>query len=212
MAKPVAKAYVKVTPAPVRTGLGNFFRNLTSPTVIVNDLLQLKVKGFANDTARLVVNTTIGIGGLFDPASQLGLAAGDEDFGQTLGRLGRACRALCGAAHYWALRQCATPSASWAISSPIRRPMSTTTTSTTASPRSACRPARRPAGHRRCAEPVLRSLRLPAQCLPAAARIPGEGWQCARTGSGNLRRRARAIVRPKPPAVARTAAGRRCRR
>lgn len=88
VAKPVAKAYVKITPAPVRTGFGNFFRNLTYPTVIVNDLLQLKVKGFAADTARLLVNTTLGIGGLFDPASQLGLPAGNEDFGQTLGRWG----------------------------------------------------------------------------------------------------------------------------
>jgi phospholipid-binding lipoprotein MlaA len=88
VAKPVAKAYVKVTPAPVRTGFSNFFRNLTSPTVIVNDLLQLKMKQFATETARLVVNTTLGIGGLFDPASQFGLAAGNEDFGQTLGHWG----------------------------------------------------------------------------------------------------------------------------
>jgi phospholipid-binding lipoprotein MlaA len=88
IAKPVAKSYVKVTPAPVRTGLANFFRNLTYPTVMVNDLLQLKVKSFAADTARLVVNTTLGIGGLFDPASQLGMPAGNEDFGQTLGRWG----------------------------------------------------------------------------------------------------------------------------
>jgi phospholipid-binding lipoprotein MlaA len=51
-------------------------------------LLQLKMKGFATETARLVVNTTLGIGGLFDPASQFGLAAGNEDFGQTLGRWG----------------------------------------------------------------------------------------------------------------------------
>jgi phospholipid-binding lipoprotein MlaA len=88
VAKPVAKAYVKVTPPPVRTGFSNFFRNLTYPTVMVNDLLQLKLKGLATDTARLVVNTTLGIGGLFDPASQLGLAAGNEDFGQTLGHWG----------------------------------------------------------------------------------------------------------------------------
>lgn len=88
VAKPVAKGYVKITPAPVRTGIGNFFRNLTSPTIIVNELLQLKGKGFAIDTARLVVNTTIGIGGLFDPASRMGLSAGDEDFGQTLGHWG----------------------------------------------------------------------------------------------------------------------------
>lgn len=88
IARPVAQAYVKVTPAPVRSGLGNFFNNLTYPTVIINDLLQLKLKAFVSDTARLVLNTTIGIGGLFDPASQLGLPAGDEDFGQTLGRWG----------------------------------------------------------------------------------------------------------------------------
>jgi phospholipid-binding lipoprotein MlaA len=88
VAKPVAKAYIKVTPAPVRTGFGNFFRNLGSTTVIVNDLLQLKLKEFATETVRLVVNTTLGIGGLFDPATQFGLPAGNEDFGQTLGRWG----------------------------------------------------------------------------------------------------------------------------
>ncbi len=88
VAKPVAKGYVKVTPAPIRTGVGNFFRNLTYPTVIVNDLLQLKARAFAADTARLVVNTTIGIGGLFDPASRMGMPTGNEDFGQTLGRWG----------------------------------------------------------------------------------------------------------------------------
>lgn len=88
VAKPVAKAYVKVTPQPVRTGFSNFFRNLTYPTVMVNDLLQGKGKAFVSDTARLLINSTLGIGGLFDPASQMGLPAGDEDFGQTLGRWG----------------------------------------------------------------------------------------------------------------------------
>lgn len=88
VARPVAQAYVKVTPAPVRSGVSNFFRNINSPTVMVNSLLQAKPKEFATETLRLVVNTTIGIGGLFDPASQLGIPAGDEDFGQTLGRWG----------------------------------------------------------------------------------------------------------------------------
>jgi phospholipid-binding lipoprotein MlaA len=88
VARPVARAYTKVAPAPVRTGVSNFFRNLNSATVMVNNLLQLKPKAFFSETARLVVNTTIGIGGLFDPASQMGLPAGDEDFGQTLGRWG----------------------------------------------------------------------------------------------------------------------------
>lgn len=88
VAKPLAKGYVKVTPRPVRTGVSNFFHNLSYPTVIVNDLLQGKLKSFGGDTARLVVNTTIGIGGLFDPATKMGLPAGDEDFGQTLGKWG----------------------------------------------------------------------------------------------------------------------------
>lgn len=88
IAKPLAKGYVKVTPRPVRTGVSNFFHNLTYPTVIINDLLQGKIKSFGGDTARLVVNTTLGIGGLFDPATRMGLPAGDEDFGQTLGRWG----------------------------------------------------------------------------------------------------------------------------
>jgi len=88
IAAPLARGYVKVTPQPIRSGIGNFFNNLTYPTVIVNDLLQGKLKAFASDTTRLVLNTTIGIGGLFDPASQMGLPAGDEDFGQTLGKWG----------------------------------------------------------------------------------------------------------------------------
>ena len=88
VARPVAKAYVQVTPTPVRTGVSNFFSNLGYTKVMLNDLLQGKVGQFFSDTARLVVNTTVGIGGLFDPASQLGLATHDEDFGQTLGKWG----------------------------------------------------------------------------------------------------------------------------
>jgi phospholipid-binding lipoprotein MlaA len=86
--KPIARGYVKVTPRPVRTGISNFFENLGYTTVIVNDLLQGKLKSFGGDTARLVVNTTLGIGGLFDPATRMGLPTGDEDFGQTLGKWG----------------------------------------------------------------------------------------------------------------------------
>jgi phospholipid-binding lipoprotein MlaA len=88
VARPVARAYVKVTPRPIRTGVTNFFSNLSSPVTIVNQLLQAKFRGFGTDTARLVVNTTLGIGGLFDPATRMGLQAGDEDFGQTLGHWG----------------------------------------------------------------------------------------------------------------------------
>ena len=88
VAKPVAQAYVKVTPAPIRSGVSNFMANLGYPVVIINELLQAKPVPFAQDVGRLVVNTTVGIGGLFDPASRLGLEAHDEDFGQTLGRWG----------------------------------------------------------------------------------------------------------------------------
>ncbi len=83
--KPVAKGYVKVTPQPVRTGVTNFFDNLETPITIVNDLLQWQVKAFFNDSARLVLNSTLGIGGLLDPATRAGLDKNDRDFGQTLG-------------------------------------------------------------------------------------------------------------------------------
>jgi phospholipid-binding lipoprotein MlaA len=86
--RPVAQGYDKITPAPVQTGVGNFFSNLLYPTVIVNDLLQLKVAQFGADTVRLVLNTTIGVGGIFDVAGKMGLPANDEDFGQTLGYWG----------------------------------------------------------------------------------------------------------------------------
>jgi phospholipid-binding lipoprotein MlaA len=85
LAIPVAKAYVKITPDPVETGVSNFFQNLTYSTTVVNEGLQLKPKPFLQAAARLIVNTTLGIGGLFDPATQLGIPSGDEDFGQTLG-------------------------------------------------------------------------------------------------------------------------------
>jgi phospholipid-binding lipoprotein MlaA len=88
IAKPVAKAYVKVTPAPVRTSVGNFFENLSYTTTIASDVLQLKFKPLATDSLRLVVNTTVGVGGLFDPATKMGIPVGDEDLGQTLGYWG----------------------------------------------------------------------------------------------------------------------------
>ena len=88
IARPVAVGYVKVVPRPVRTGVTNFLANLSSPVTMVNELLQGKLKGFGKDTARLVINSTLGIGGLFDPATKMGLEAGDEDFGQTLGKWG----------------------------------------------------------------------------------------------------------------------------
>jgi len=86
--KPVAKAYVKVTPKPVRTGVGNFFTNLSTPTTIVNSLLQGKFVGAGQDTLRFLINTTLGWGGVLDVASGANLPMHNEDSGQTLGRWG----------------------------------------------------------------------------------------------------------------------------
>ena len=86
--KPTAKGYKAITPQFVETGVSNFFSNLGQPTVILNDLLQAKFKPALSDTGRFLLNTTVGIGGLFDPASKAGLDKNDEDFGQTLGKWG----------------------------------------------------------------------------------------------------------------------------
>jgi phospholipid-binding lipoprotein MlaA len=83
--KPVAKGYKAVAPRPVRTGLTNFFNNLRAPIVVLNDLLQGKVRHAGSDTVRFIVNTTAGIAGFVDVGSRVGLARHDEDFGQTLG-------------------------------------------------------------------------------------------------------------------------------
>jgi len=86
--KPVAKAYVKVVPRFMRTGVSNVFNNLNTLNTVVNDVLQGKMRQAADDSARFVLNSTLGIGGLFDPASKAGLEFNDEDFGQTFGRWG----------------------------------------------------------------------------------------------------------------------------
>ena len=88
IAKPVAKGYVKVTPKFVRTGVSNFFSNLDTITTVFNDVLQGKMRQAGNDSGRFLLNTTLGFGGLFDPASAAGLDRNDEDFGQTLGKWG----------------------------------------------------------------------------------------------------------------------------
>ena len=82
--KPVAKGYQKITPHWFRTGVGNFFSNLTYPATIVNQFLQGKGRLGFHDTGRFLVNSTIGVVGLLDPATKMGLTANDEDFGQTL--------------------------------------------------------------------------------------------------------------------------------
>lgn len=88
LVKPVATIYSNLTPPLVQRGVGNFFSNIDDINVAVNDLLQFKLEAAANDTGRVLVNSTIGIIGLFDVASNLGLAKNEEDFGQTFGYWG----------------------------------------------------------------------------------------------------------------------------
>ena len=83
--EPVAKGYKYVTPDPVEKGISNFFSNLGEINTIANDLLQLKFQQAAKDSLRFVVNSTIGVLGIFDVATPLGLSKNKEDFGQTLG-------------------------------------------------------------------------------------------------------------------------------
>ena len=83
--KPVAEAYQFVLPDFVRTGVTNFFSNIGDVFVAVNNLLQGKPGNAANDIGRFLVNSTIGILGLFDVATEAGLEKNKEDFGQTLG-------------------------------------------------------------------------------------------------------------------------------
>jgi phospholipid-binding lipoprotein MlaA len=86
--RPTAKAYKAATPDWFRTGVGNFFENLSSPATIVNSLLQGKPGDAGEQTLRFFLNTTLGIGGVLDPATAAELANHDEDFGQTLGSWG----------------------------------------------------------------------------------------------------------------------------
>ncbi len=88
VARPVVLTYQRVVPRPVREGVSNFLDNLYYPITIVNDLLQFKFKPFALDSVRFVTNSTIGLGGVFDPATQAGLQKNDEDLGQTFGHWG----------------------------------------------------------------------------------------------------------------------------
>jgi phospholipid-binding lipoprotein MlaA len=85
--KPVARGYTHL-PQPVQSGVHNFFDNLDYPVTIVNDLLQGQVKSFFSDIGRFVFNTTVGLGGLFDPATAAGMEKNVRDFGQTLGKWG----------------------------------------------------------------------------------------------------------------------------
>lgn len=83
--KPVAQGYQKVVPGVARTGINNFFSNLEDVGTFLNQVLQGKMVDGINDLGRVVLNTTMGIGGLIDVASMNGMEKHYEDFGQTLG-------------------------------------------------------------------------------------------------------------------------------
>jgi len=86
--KPIAKGYDKIMPAPIDKGVTNFFDNLEDVITVANDLLQFKFQRGGSDALRVVINSTVGLLGLLDPATGMGFERHDEDFGQTLGYWG----------------------------------------------------------------------------------------------------------------------------
>jgi phospholipid-binding lipoprotein MlaA len=83
--EPVSSAYDFITPDLVQIGIGNFFSNLTDINVVLNDLMQGKFLQAGEDTGRFLLNTSVGLVGIFDVASMIGLTKHNEDFAQTLG-------------------------------------------------------------------------------------------------------------------------------
>ncbi|MCP4680870.1 MAG: VacJ family lipoprotein [Desulfobacterales bacterium] len=87
--KPISKGYNFIVPEPGRLAIARVFKNLMFPSRLVNNLLQLKIKRAGVESARFIINTSVGVAGLWDPAGNwLELQAYDEDFGQTLGHYG----------------------------------------------------------------------------------------------------------------------------
>ena len=86
--KPVVNTYIKITPALIRAAVANFFDNIGDVLSTVNDVLQVKPAKAGADLSRVVINSTLGMAGFVDIASKMGIEAGNEDFGQTLGYWG----------------------------------------------------------------------------------------------------------------------------
>ncbi len=86
--KPPAKVYAAVVPAPIRSGINNAYNNVNMIPTVANDLLQAKYHDAIKDTWRFIANTTIGIGGLFDPASTFSLPPHSNDLGLTFAQWG----------------------------------------------------------------------------------------------------------------------------
>ena len=85
--EPVAKGYKKL-PSPLQSGISNFLSNLRAPLVVVNQLLQGQGENAIESTGRFLVNSTVGVFGIFDVADNMGLEEKEEDFGQTLAKWG----------------------------------------------------------------------------------------------------------------------------
>jgi phospholipid-binding lipoprotein MlaA len=86
--KPIAKGYDAVVPGLVKAGVSNVFQNASDAQSVVSDALQLKGAKLGDDLGRVVINTTLGLGGIFDHATSMGIERGNEDLGQTLGYWG----------------------------------------------------------------------------------------------------------------------------
>ena len=86
--EPVARGWDYVVPEIAQTGLDNFFRNLGTPIILLNDILQAKPRAAAWDVLRMLYNTTFGLAGFIDIATMVEMPRNDEDFGQTLGYWG----------------------------------------------------------------------------------------------------------------------------
>ena len=86
--RPIAETYDFIIPDFVQIGFSNLFYNLGTPVSAANNLMQLKPLGFVSESSRFVLNSTMGIFGLFDVASEFGIPERNEDFGQSLGSLG----------------------------------------------------------------------------------------------------------------------------
>lgn len=84
LARPLAAAYSYIVPPPLQKGIANIFLNIRTADSAINGLLQGKPKSARTDLARLLLNTTLGVGGIFDVATRMGLKYQEEDFGQTL--------------------------------------------------------------------------------------------------------------------------------
>jgi len=83
--EPIAISYRDNTPEPIKEGVNNFLSNLGEVGTLANQILQFKVEDSFITLSRFLLNSTIGLAGIYDPASELGLTKKDEDFGQTLG-------------------------------------------------------------------------------------------------------------------------------